>query len=160
MPKYFASTGERLQKSFLLNDLEANVRKKGLTQSQHEVLKKQIAPSVIIRQIIQSYFLLAYARGLHQISLNSQFYEGMQNSYIGFFLSTSDPICLAPIALGFVTYKLLIQSNHPFTLKISENMCFWISFTTAILSVPLPVSYILAFSSFNLTHILLKKYKK
>lgn len=156
LPKAISPSAQKFYSSFFLNNLEADVKKLKITESQHGQLQGKIAPNVIMRQLIQSYLLLGYARGLHQISFNPQYYEGMQNVYFGYFqLCASDPTFLLPIGVGLVTYQVLTRTKHPFTLTLSENSSFWISFATSIFFIPLPISYILAYSSFASTHILL-----
>ena len=161
LPRSISPSATKLYQSFFLNDLEKDVKELMLTQSQHESLQTKIAPSVLISQAIQGYLMLGYTRGLHQISHNPQFYEGMQESYLGFFpLCASDPFCFMPLVAGFSTYWILRKAYHPFTLKLSENSCFWIGFGASIAAIPLHSSYILAYSSFSITHLIIKRIKR
>jgi hypothetical protein len=156
-PSLLAEPLSKLNRSFLLNDLESDAKNLGLNSKELESLQKQIKPSVLIRQMIQGYLGLGFARGISQVSLNPQFYYGIEEKYWIWSLVESDPFFLVPILSGVVTYQLLSHSWHPFTIKMSENFKFWISFGVSLCSVPLPLSYIFGYAGFAWTHLLLKK---
>jgi hypothetical protein len=157
LPKFLNPVGSSLYQNIILNDLESQVKKKSMTESQHEELKQKIQPSVLVRQAIQSYLLLGYTRGLHQISFNPQYYEGMQDTYLGAWsLCSADPFCLIPLVSGLTTYYILKTSSHPFTLNLTPTHWFWIGFCASLGSIPLPICYSLAYTSFGLSHIGLK----
>ncbi|OMJ72825.1 hypothetical protein SteCoe_28625 [Stentor coeruleus] len=160
IPKFAQPTAERLHKAVFLNDLEYDAKKLSLNSQQLDRLKQDLRPSVLIRQCFQGYLLLGFARGLSCVSLNPEYYLGIDDKYFLWSLTSSDPVFLIPLISGITTYALLRRSYHPFTIKVTENQAFWIGFTATILSVPLPVSYIMAYSSFSLTHLLIKRSKK
>ena len=112
----------------------------------------------MIRQIIQGYLLLGFGRGLHQISMNPQFYPGILGGY--FNLCFSDPFSVLPILAGFCTYQVLIRSFHPFTINLSKRNKYFISFVVAVGFIPLPISYVLAYASFATTHIIINSLTK
>lgn len=161
VPRRLEPTFEKLHKTLLLNDLEHDVKQRNLNSEDLETLKLKIKGSVLMRQAIQAYLCLNFARGLSQISLNPGYHAGMEDS-LGFFwsLCAPDPFYLAPLITGWVSYQVLKSSFHPFTLPMNDNFKFSIGFLAAVGSIPLPLSYHLSYWTFTLTHTMLKKLNK
>lgn len=160
LPKFAQPTAERFHEAVFLNDLEYDAKKLSLNSQQVDKLKQDLRPSVLVRQCFQGYLLLGFARGLSHVSLNPEYYSGINIKYFLWSLTSNDPIFLIPLLSGLTTYTLLRKSYHPFNIKISENQAFWAGFLATLLSVPLPISYIMAYSSFTVTHLLIKRLKK
>jgi hypothetical protein len=158
LPKLIEPSCEKLYKALLLNDLENDVRKQGLKSSDLEKLKAMIKPSVLMSQGIQGYLSLNFARGLSQISLNAINHPGMTEPFFHFWtLSTADPFYIAPIVSGCFTFFTLNKSFHPFTLPLTENQRFLMSFLFSLCCLPLPLSYHLSFWTFISVHRLLRR---
>ena len=158
LPKVLQQPFENIHKSLLLNDLEMDAKKLNLNSDDLKDLQGKIGPAVLIRQMVQAYFCLNFARGLSDITLNSRYHIGIDDPIFWFWsLSSIDPFFVAPLVSGFATYKFLKGSFHPFTVPLTENLKFWGSFCVSLGFVPLPLSYSLSYWTFLLTHIVLRK---
>lgn len=160
LPKVIQQPFENLHKNFFLNDLESDVKKLNLNSDDLKSLQEKIGPNVLVRQMVQAYFCLNFARGLSDVTLNSRYHIGIDDSIFWFWsLSSIDPFFVAPLISGILSFKVLQGSFHPLTVPLTENFKFWGSFGVSLAFVPLPLSYSLSYWSFLLTHIVMRKLK-
>lgn len=158
LPTALQVPSQRFYTNLLVNDLESDVKQKGLNSSDLQVLQQKIQPRVLARQIIQAYFCLNFARGLSDVTLNFKYHAGIDDQIFYFWsLTEIDPFFVAPLVAGLVTFRFLQGSFHPFTLPMTDNLKFWGSFGVCLAFVPMPLGYCLSYSTFLLTHMLIRK---
>ncbi|CAG9335436.1 unnamed protein product [Blepharisma stoltei] len=162
VPKKLQNSVQRAQKSFLLNDLEDDVKRLKLTNLEHNELKRYFNGNIIMRQGILGYLGLSYFRALHHVMDSPQYYEGLINSkFLGIWeLQKYDPMFLLPISVGFSSYWLLKNASHPFFIGLSQNSRLALSFLLSVFSIYLPASYIEAWLALALSHTVCKKLLK
>jgi len=157
-PEFLKEPLQNAHKSFILNNLEYDVKKLKLVESQHKQLKAQVEGRTLLKQFILGYMGLGYFRALHHMCFTPEHYSGLaDSSFLGFALCSYDPFFIMPLVFGACNYFLLKKSFHPFTIKLTENSIFWIAFCSSLASVFTPVAYIEAWVSLAATHILLKQ---
>lgn len=158
LPRVIQDPSQRLHTNLFLNDLESDAKKNNLNSTDLQILQQKIQPRVLARQVVQGYFCLNFARGLSDVTLNYKYHAGVDDSIFYFWsLTELDPFFVAPLVTGFLTFRCLQGSFHPFTLPLTNNLKFWGSFGVCLAFVPMPLGYCLGYGTFLLTHMLMRK---